>query len=176
MENEYSFCSPHLINGEYILWRGRPGKGKLLNKSDAFLIPFSFLWCGFASYWEWSVLQNGIGLFTLFGIPFVCAGVYLVIGRFFHLAWLRKHTYYVITNLKIIRKQGNNVDVLMGKNLPSFTVITYEADHGSIRFTPQEHQGRSPRTTWVIDKSCFSLENVPNLTRIQQILTQISSQ
>ena len=175
-ENEYGFSSSYLMSGEYVLWRGRPGKGKIFNKSDVYMIPFSLFWCGFAFFWEWSVIQNGISLFALFGIPFVCVGIYLVIGRFFHLAWLRKRTYYVITNFKIIRKQGKNVDVLMGKNMPSFSVVHYENGYGSIRFAQANYHDRSSRAAWVMDKSGFSLENIPDVTRVQQILTQISSQ
>lgn len=33
-ENEYSFCNGYLTAGEYVLWKGRPGKGKLLSKSE----------------------------------------------------------------------------------------------------------------------------------------------
>ena len=172
-ENEYDFCSPYLVSGEYVLWRGRPGRGKLLSQADIFLIPFSLLWCGFAFFWEWSVLKNGIGPFALFGIPFVCMGIYIVIGRFFHLAWLRKRTYYVITNLKIIRKQNKGIDMLMGKNMPSFSVIAYKNGSGSIRFsTPDKRKSQS----WIPDKGAFTLENIPDMVRVQQILTQISTQ
>lgn len=172
-ENEYSFCSPYLTSGEYILWKGCPGKGKILSKYDVFMIPFSIFWCGFAFFWEWSALQNGFGMFPLFGIPFVCVGIYMVIGRFFHMAWLRKRTYYVITNLKIIRKQNKKIDVMMGKNMPSFSVTAYEEGSGTIRFSmPLDRY----RQNWTPNQGAFSLENIPDVVRVQQILTQISSQ
>lgn len=172
-ENDYSFCSPYLVSGEYVLWRGCPGKGKLLSKSDVFLIPFSIFWCGFAVFWELGVLKNGVGPFALFGIPFICVGIYIVIGRFFHLAWLRKRTRYVITNLKIIRLQNKKVDVLMGASMPRFSVTTYQNGNGSIRFVAPENRNRQP---WMPDKGTFSLENIPDVVRVQQMLTQMSSQ
>ena len=174
-ENDYSFATPYFINGEYVLWRGKPGKGKLLTKSDVFMIPFSLFWCGFAVFWVVSTFQNA-GFFSVFGIPFVGVGIYIVIGRFFHMAWLRKRTFYVITNHKIIRKQGKKVNVLMGKSMPSYSVITYANGYGSIRFFSPDHSGRTGFNGYVADKNVFSLENIPDVIRVQQILTQISTQ
>ena len=45
-EMDYSFCKPYITAGEQILWRGTPGPGNLLTRSDFFLIPFSLFWCG----------------------------------------------------------------------------------------------------------------------------------
>ena len=73
--DEYSFARPYLGPGESILWKGKPGKGHLLTAQDAFLIPFSIVWCGFAIFWEGSVLlTDGPFIMKLWGIPFVLMG------------------------------------------------------------------------------------------------------
>src|SRR5437879_11675637 len=73
-----------LRSDEKLLWMGQPAQGVRFRGSDLFLIPFSLFWAGFAVYWEWSVIQQGApDFFTLWGIPFVLVGIYIVVGRFF---------------------------------------------------------------------------------------------
>jgi len=80
-----------LGKGEELLWTGQPKSGVYLEARDAIMVPFSLLWCGFAIFWEGSVLvQNAPLIFKLWGIPFVCIGLYMVVGRFF-LASLASH-------------------------------------------------------------------------------------
>ena len=71
----------------------------MLRASDAFAIPFGLLWCGFAIFWEWSVVSGGRApwFFELWGVPFVAVGLYLVFGRFIADAYQRGRTVYGIT-------------------------------------------------------------------------------
>ena len=68
-----------LASGERLLWAGKPRQGIFTRRSDAFVIPFSLLWCGFAIWWEANALSsNSPLLFRLWGIPFVLVGLHLV--------------------------------------------------------------------------------------------------
>lgn len=175
-EDSYSFCKPYLANGEYILWRGKPERGNLLSSSDIYLIPFSLLWCGFAFFWEFNAIKDGPFFFALFGIPFVCMGIYIVIGRFFHMAWLRKRTYYVITNLKVIRFRNGKVDMQMGKGMPAVSVITHKDGNGTIRIGQPDPYRKNSFYMMGTTQVGFTLENIADVLKVQQILTQIATQ
>lgn len=91
-----------LLKNEEILWCSQP-ETVLFSVGDFFLIPFSFLWGGFAIFWEASVFTNGAPFFfRLFGIPFVIVGLYFIFGRFIYKRIKKKHTYYSVTNKRIL--------------------------------------------------------------------------
>ena len=87
---------------EQVLWSGRPRQGMLLRASDALQIPFSLFWCGFIAFWEHGVIEAGSVFMMLWGIPFILVGAYLLIGRFFHDAWLRAYTDYAVTSQRVL--------------------------------------------------------------------------
>jgi hypothetical protein len=100
-----------LLPDEKIAWSAQPDRASLFSKSDFYLIPFSILWGGFAIFWEISVLQivpgsedaGIVGLvFPLFGIPFVVIGLYFMVGRFWYKSKKKEHTYYALTNKRIL--------------------------------------------------------------------------
>lgn len=85
-------------------WSGQPDSDRWLYRQDLLLIPFSVLWGGFAIFWEAGVLgSRGAGVvFPLFGVPFVLAGLYLMVGRFFARRWVRRRTVYAVTDRRVI--------------------------------------------------------------------------
>lgn len=179
MENDasYGFVQPHLISGEYILWRGKPDKGRLLSISDIYAIPFSVLWCGGVCYGAYTSLRSGISFATPFLLLFVAVGLYISVGRFIHMAWLRSRTYYVITNLKVVRLRNRRVNMIMGSNLPSVTVEIYKNGNGTIRIgQPTSGSMRGTALYRQVRNEMLTLENIPDVARVQRYLTQISSQ
>lgn len=90
-----------LAPGEVLRWWGRPRQGLWVRGSDALLIPFSILWCGFAVVWT-VVAFSGAPLFGLFGLPFVGVGLYMVFGRFVVDARTRAATVYAVTDRRVL--------------------------------------------------------------------------
>lgn len=91
-----------LTPGERILWRGAPDPSVIFSAQDLYLIPFSVLWLGFAIFWEHGVAKEGWSFGVIWGVPFICAGVYIVIGRFPVKVWTRLHTSYAVTDLRAV--------------------------------------------------------------------------
>jgi hypothetical protein len=95
-----------LLPGEKLIWTGKPGTGLMLTKMDFLLIPFSLLWGGFAIFWEYQVLTKTQGkapfFLVLWGIPFILAGIYFIVGRFFVDAYVRSKTFYAITDSRLL--------------------------------------------------------------------------
>ena len=137
MNPEQEICR-ELGPSERLLWCGAPCGGLLLRGVDVFLIPFSLLWCGLAIFWEATVIASDAPLFfTLWGIPFVLAGLYFVFGRFVVEARQRRKTCYGVTSERVIIVSGlfsRNVRSLSLKNLGELS-LTEKADRsGTIVF------------------------------------------
>lgn len=109
--DDQATISALLRPGERLLWSGRPDPPRHVTGKDAALIPFSILWCGFAIFWEASVLRTGAPLaMALFGIPFVLIGLYFVVGRFVVKARSKKRTRYAVTDRRaLIVRDGGSV-------------------------------------------------------------------
>ncbi len=159
----------YLDPSERLLWSGQPKQGLRLQASDAIMIPFSLMWGGFAIFWEASALglfaahrnfaPSGPGqivswFFPLWGVPFVVVGLYMIFGRFFYDAALRKKTWYAVTDQRLIILKS-----LFNSSVSSFDYaqlsglnLTERGDHsGDITFgapfVAAEYNTRSNRRT-----------------------------
>jgi len=141
-----------LSSGERLLWSGQPRQGLRLSSSDAFLIPFSLLWCGFAIFWEASVVTKGAPFFfKLWGIPFVLVGLYIVFGRFFVDARTRGRTFYSVTSERIIIVSGllsRQTKSLQLRTLSDISLTERSDRSGSITFGPQHPMAQRLPSGW----------------------------
>jgi hypothetical protein len=107
-ETPESIIKPYLGTKERLTWTGRPAQGLRLSPSDAYLIPFSLVWCGFVTFWNFGVwtqfpAETQAGwLLKLWGVPFLLVGLYMMLGRFLVDAWARSRTVYGLTGQRAI--------------------------------------------------------------------------
>lgn len=169
---DYSFATPLITAGEQILWKGVPGKGHLFLPSDLFMVPFSILWCGFAFFWEFSVISSGAPFFfALFGLPFIAIGLYITVGRFIWKVYIRKRSAYVITNRKIIRRQGSRIDTLEKSAIMNTDMKLYTDGYGTIILNNYTYYGN--RRHGYGRPLPFILDNIPNVAAAQQALNSM---
>ena len=119
-------------SGERLLWAGMPKQGLVFRRSDIFMIPFSLMWGGFAIFWEIGVLNampdekaGAPGLiFSLFGIPFVLIGLYMILGRFIYDSRTRKKTFYGLTDQRAVIVSGLFNKRVKSLNLKTMTDVS----------------------------------------------------
>jgi hypothetical protein len=139
---------PELASGERLLWTGMPGSGLRLRGSDAFLIPFSLMWGGFAMFWEYMVLSTPAPLVMKFwGVPFVLVGLYLIVGRFFFDSYQRGRTWYGVTDQRVLivgGLVGREVKSLALEGLNDVSLKERGDGSGDIVFGQSSPWGNSP--------------------------------
>ena len=131
-----------LLKNEEILWSGQP-ESAIFSTSDIFLIPFSLMWGGFSIFWEISAITMGAPFFfSLFGIPFVIMGLYFIFGRFVFKNIKKKHTYYAITNQRILifsNLRSSNLQAEFIRQLPCINKSVKSNGIGTIKFGNSPH-------------------------------------
>lgn len=134
---------PYLLPGELVLWSGQPKQGLALSGRDALLIPFSLMWGGFAIFWNAMVwlapFDTGSGgsavwFFKLWGLPFLIVGLYLIAGRFFHDARIRKKLFYAVTDQRILVLRGSKISSLDIHRLPRLELSEQRDGTGTLAF------------------------------------------
>jgi len=171
----------NLSKDEKLLWTGRPKTGILFRGSDIFLIPFSLLWCGFAIFWETSVVSSGAPFFfMIWGIPFIAVGLYVTVGRFFIDAKKRSNTIYGITDNRVIIKSGifsQEIKSLNIKTLSDLTISEKSDGTGTISFGPSDFRyAMMDGMEWPGMKRPPRLEFVPDVKKLYELLLQLQRQ
>jgi hypothetical protein len=176
-----------LLPAESLLWTGQPLRRVIFHTSDWFAIPFSLMWGGFALFWEWgassqtSNSSHSVGtFFSLWGIPFVLIGQYMIWGRFLYTAWKKTRTFYAVTNKRVIvlntATSRKITDAFMA-GLTTVSVTTRADGIGTIEFAPEPERA----STWFnnrnrgvtqmdIDLNRLVFFDIPEAKNVYQII------
>lgn len=128
--------APYLSNEE-LLWVGRPYTSRTYRPNGVLLV-FMFIWTAFAVFWTVTAASAG-GFFAIFGLPFVCIGVYML----YRICWGEKKRYavtvYAVTDRRILiiypdRKRGMSSTEYVLSNLQTLVLEEVEGNVGTIRF------------------------------------------
>lgn len=180
-----------LLAGESLLWAGQPSRKVIFHVRDAFAIPFTLMWGGFAIFWELGVTGNlgtsfhaAPDFLALWGIPFVLIGQYMIWGRFFYTAWRKSRTHYAVTNKRVIvlnTAPRRKLTDRYFRNLESVSLTTRADGIGTIEFTPaavrslERTFGSWGGTSWRsnqidIDLSSTTFFDIPDVRVVYQLI------
>jgi len=167
-----------LMSSESIYWAGMPDLRVIFHSDDLAVIPFSLVWTGFFIFWEADALsvwrdkshQDGTHVFmVLWGIPFLVMGNYIVWGRFLRDAWLKRRTYYGVTNRRLLILQEGWKRKTSTMFLQEIPQIEREgASIGTLWFGTK-YPVIVPRGQKSRDMSRFSLGDVPVFADIADV-------
>jgi hypothetical protein len=134
------FFSGRLLNGERLLWTGRPKQGVLFTGADVFMVPFSLVWSGMVVSFLFIAERDGSdGMTTLVLTAFLCLGFYMLIGRFIVDAWVRQELRYAVTDRRLLIARPppfSKFTSLKINQLPEVDLNERLNGQGTIRFGP----------------------------------------
>jgi hypothetical protein len=143
MNDPRSRILPLLRQGERLLWVGQPDPKVRFTGADAFIVPFSILWGGFAVVWEiMAITRTQSPLFVIWGIPFVLVGLYFIFGRFIVKKRRKVATAYGLTDRRAIVCTGDrSVADAPVTGMPTKVDRSKDGQHVSVTFGYQGAMG-----------------------------------
>jgi len=159
-----------LDSSERILCAGQPKQGLMFHIYDIFLIPFSLIWGGgVITVFFSAIFQEGpVSFFSLIFLPFLLVGIYVILGRFFVDAYIRRKTYYALTNDRIIIFSGifsQTIKSLSLKTLPEITMKQNRDSRGTITFGPSHPFANMYGGMW----PGFGQNSIPQFEAIENV-------
>jgi hypothetical protein len=160
-----------LSTSERLLWSGKPQQGFVLRANDVFIIPFGL-------FWTFVTVGGGIAaaresvLGVLFLAPFLLAGSYLLVGRFWLDARQRHNTLYAVTDQRVIIVSGifsRSVKSLNLRTLSDITVNERSNGSGTISFG-----AFSPMATAALSMPGWPGVEVPPMFYLQSCVREVS--
>jgi hypothetical protein len=180
---------PELMSGENVLWAGVPNPKVVFHTEDKLLIPFSLLWVGFFVFWEAGVLgfwgngttSGGPSIFmAIWGVPFLLYGQYFVWGRFLTDAWLKRRTYYAVTDRRVLFVQEGRSRKFRFTYLESIPEIVREGTTtGTLWLGPKlptiagRHQRTSHASRFKIDSYVPILADIDEVDAVYRLIIDL---
>ena len=134
-----------LDRDEKIIWQGRPDGEFSVEGISIVMIVFGIVFSIFAMFWMVMASQAGI-LFSLFGLPFVAAGIFLIANAVFGRTFRRRHSWYTLTNKRAFIATNFPVG---GRRLKSYPITEenqlelVDGDFSSIYFAKETKRGQN---------------------------------
>ncbi len=169
--DEFQFFSPYMESGEYVLWQGKPGKGNFFSSINWAIVVFSLFWLCFSLCWEAAAIASGAPVFfAFFGLPFIIIGVLMLYNGLFRHAGRRGKSLYLITNRRILVKNGNNLSIYRAEDLSTMKIRLHKNGNGTIIFSENVYTRRGRSYSVYL-----MLENLPDVAQAQSAISRMEN-
>lgn len=173
--------------GETLLWTGAPANGLrftprslLISLGSLFLLGFAVLWTALAGVGVWSgdwreesgFLRVFAIAFPLFGLPFIAAGLYGVIGHYITDAHNRARTRYALTDRRALIAVNGRQRMLRSWPILRDTVVDFHpGPEASIRFATEVHVDSEGDKT----HTRIGFDRIPDGEAVMRLIRQIQT-
>lgn len=164
---ELALDASYLEPGEYVVWKGRPEKGRLIDPNAVATVPFGIIWTVFSLIFLW-VAYTGEASFIVWVIVllFLFIGLSFTFGGFIRHAKTQGKIQYYVTNYRLIVVEGEDMSFYTPDDLPPMKVRKYKNGYASILFA-RRYVGSQGRTYAPV---CV-LENIKDVAGAQRALS-----
>lgn len=141
----------YLDADETLLWQGAPSGEVRYARKDLGVSLIGCLFLAVAIFWAVAAVIATAGtpmvfLAPLFALPFMAVGVFLIGGRFYYYAWVRRHTRYALTERRAIIATSARGRSLKSYPINADTEIDYQPGPEVTIWFAEERRRGSYRT------------------------------
>ncbi len=160
---------------EQLLWHGHPHKNIFWCMSDILMIPLSLIWAGFIIWGIYdSIIQGAPLFFKLLAILIISLLLYTLAGPFVVEIIQRKHTYYGVTNERIVivtKLFNRHVRRINLKTLSEISFSEHSDGSGTIVFgsIPPQYSWFE-RGLWKKQMSSPSFEKIEKVREVYNLI------
>ena len=164
---EWVLDSSYLDPGEYVLWKGKPEKGRLIDPNAFVTVSFGIIWTAFSLIFL-GVAYTGKAsiLVWLIAFLFLFVGLSFTFGGFIRHARTQGKIQYYVTNYRLIVAEGEDMSFYTPDDLPPMKIRRYKNGNASILFA-RRYVGSQGRTYAPV---CV-LENIKDVAGAQRALS-----
>lgn len=163
-----------LLPNEQILWMGQPDRSRIFTGYDVFLIPFSLVWCAFIIPMVLNMLARGE--FIAIVCPHLWVGVYFLAGRFIHDLWRKRHTYYAVTDRRLLTLKtgwGHHLQAMYINRLPDLNKSVGLKGVGSITFGSSQKWWMQRQNNWSFDNGQPGFHQIQDANEIYALINEL---
>ncbi len=158
--------SSYLEPGEYVVWKGKQEKGRLINPNSVVMVPFGIVWTIFSLIFVWTAYEGKASILVwVISLLFLSIGLCFTFGGFIRHARTQGKIQYYVTNYRLIVVEGEDISFYTLDDLPPMKIRRYKNGNASILFA-RRYVGSQGRTYAPV---CV-LENIKDVAGAQRAL------